>query len=67
MSTLAEIEAAAKALPTPEKVELVRSLNRQLERELAVRPEVDIAKFAGTISLAQDPLEWQRAVRDEWQ
>ena len=68
MSTLAEIEAAAEALPTPEKEELVRSLNRQLERERLgqTKGETTLEDFAGVLRLPQDPLAWQREVRGEW-
>ena len=30
------------------------------------REQFDLSKFSGAIKLTQDPLEYQRQVRDEW-
>ena len=42
----------------------------EIKKELGVerpsRQMVDLNEFAGTIELAEDPLEYQRRVRDEW-
>ncbi len=70
MSTLAEIEAAVIALPPSEMEALRRFLDRHLG-SLARgggpgRISTDLREFSGSIHLPEDPLEWQRQVRDEW-
>ncbi|MGB8473946.1 MAG: hypothetical protein WCE61_07685 [Candidatus Acidiferrum sp.] len=68
MSTLAEIEAAAESLPLEQKKELLRFLAARLN---GGGPEAkhrsDLAEFAGTLRLSEDPLVWQQRVRGEWQ
>ncbi|MBA2432343.1 MAG: hypothetical protein H0V56_09525 [Chthoniobacterales bacterium] len=61
MSTLSEIEEAVKSLTTAE-------LERRLRELRHARPATEAsqnlnARFAGVISLRQDPLDWQRQVR----
>jgi hypothetical protein len=67
MSTLAEIEAAADALPSEEKQKLIRFLTSRLNGETPAEQQADLTAFSGTIHLSQDPLAWQRRVRGEWE
>jgi hypothetical protein len=66
MSTLAEIEVAAEALPPAEKQKLIRFLVSRLNGE-TLGSETDLATFSGAVRLSQDPLGWQRRVRGEWE
>lgn len=66
MSTLAEIEAAAEALPPAEKQKLIRFLVSRLNGETQGL-ETDLAVFSGAVRLPQDPLAWQQRVRGEWE
>jgi len=64
VSTLSEIEEAVKSLTTAE-IERLESRLRELRH---ARPATEAsqnlnARFAGVISLRQDPLDWQRQVR----
>jgi hypothetical protein len=66
--SLAEIEAAVKSLPFREKISLMEFLHRHLlVEQAACTPQVDLAKFSGSLRLAEDPLGWQQKVRGEWQ
>ncbi|HMM43499.1 MAG TPA: hypothetical protein PKA95_16525 [Thermomicrobiales bacterium] len=42
----------------------------EIERMLGVRSEeelaTDLSEFKGTLKLTEDPLEYQRRIRDEW-
>jgi len=42
----------------------------EIERLLDIQPpeprRVDLSKFAGTIRITEDPLEYQRRIRSEW-
>ena len=67
MSTLAEIEAAADALPLEQKRELLHFLAARVNGEQENKAPTDLARFAGTVRLPEDPLAWQRRVRGEWQ
>lgn len=67
MSTLAEIEAAADALPLEEKQKLIRFLTLRLNGERQAEGQTDLAAFSDTVQLSQDPLGWQRRVRGEWE
>ena len=67
MSTLAEIEAAADALPLEEKQKLIRFLAARLNGETVAEQQTDLNAFSGAIRLSQDPLAWQRRVRGEWE
>jgi hypothetical protein len=67
MSTLAEIEAAADALPPDQKQKLIRFLTSRLNGEASAEEQADLAAFSGAIHLSQDPLAWQRRVRGEWE
>ena len=67
MSTLAEIEAAAEALPLAQKKELLQFLAAGING--GAQPSqapADLAAFAGTLRLPEDPLAWQQRVRGEW-
>ena len=67
MSTLVEIEAAARDLPIAEKEQLVKYLATLLKAERNGRSQPgDLSEFSGVIQLAEDPLEWQYRVRGEW-
>ncbi len=67
MSTLAAIEAAADALPLEQKKKLLHFLAARVNGEQEDKASTDLARFAGTVRLAEDPLAWQRRVRGEWQ
>jgi len=66
VSTLAEIEAAADALPLEQKKELLQFLVSRVNGKTQGKGPADLARFAGTIRLPQDPLAWQQRVRGEW-
>ena len=63
MSTLAEIEAAADALPLNEKKKLLEFLATRVNGEEKKKAPIEFAKFAGTVRLPEDPLVWQQRVR----
>ena len=67
MSTLAEIEAAAEALPLEQKQELLRFLASRVNGEQEGKNPSNLAAFVGTLRLPEDPLEWQQRVRGEWE
>jgi hypothetical protein len=67
MSTLAEIEAAAEALPREEKQKLLRFLTSRLNGERPTEQQTNLAAFSGAVRLPQDPLAWQQRVRGEWE
>ena len=60
MSTLAEIEAAAEALPLEQKKKLLQFLESRVNGKRQEKGPADFARFAGTIRLPQDPLAWQQ-------
>lgn len=41
-------------------------IERLLNIRKADRRHVDLSRFAGTITLTEDPLEFQRRIRAEW-
>lgn len=67
MSTLAEIEAAADALPLEQKQELLKFLASRVNGDEKVKNRTDLAAFAGKLRLPKDPLTWQQRVRGEWE
>ncbi len=67
MSPLAEIEAAAAALPLEEKQKLIRFLTSRLNGERQTEQQTDLAAFSDTVHLSQDPLAGQKRVRGEWE
>jgi hypothetical protein len=67
VSTLTEIEAAADGLPLDQKRKLLEFLLSRVNGERASTPPTDLAKFAGTVRLPEDPLKWQQRVRGEWE
>ena len=67
MSTLAEIEAAADALPLEQKKKLLQFLESRVNGESGPKRTTSLAEFAGTLRLSEDPLVWQRRVRGEWE
>jgi hypothetical protein len=67
MSRLAEIEAAADALPLEQKQELLQFLASRVNGEQEAKRPGNLAEFAGTLRLSEDPLEWQGRVRGEWE
>ena len=56
MSTLAEIEAAADALPLEQKKKLLQFLEACVNGELENKAPTDLARFTGTLRLSEDPL-----------
>jgi hypothetical protein len=67
VSTLAEIEAAADALPLNEKKKLLQFLESRVNGDQQTKGPSDLAKFAGALRLTEDPLAWQQRVRGEWE
>ena len=67
VSTLAEIEAAADALPLEQKQELLRFLALRVNGDRKAQGATDLSQYAGTLRLSEDPLEWQQRVRGEWE
>ena len=67
MSTLAEIEAAADALPLEQKKKLLKFLESRVNGDRETKAGTDLAKFSGAVRLSQDPLSWQQRVRGEWE
>ena len=65
VSTLAEIEAAAEALPLEQKQELLRFLASRVNDDGKAKGPSDLFQFAGTLRLSEDPLAWQQRVRGE--
>jgi hypothetical protein len=66
VSTLTEIEAAADALPLEQKKKLLQFLESRVNGKPQEKAPADLARFAGTVRLPQDPLAWQQRVRGEW-
>src|SRR6266480_4679676 len=60
MSTLAEIEAAADALPLEQKKKLLEFLASLVNGESGSKRASDLAQFAGVLRLPEDPLAWQQ-------
>lgn len=67
MSTLAEIEAVADALPLEQKKKLLQFLVSRVNGESGAKRPTDLAEFFGALRLSEDPLAWQQSVRDEWE
>jgi hypothetical protein len=69
MSTLAEIEAAVPGLTLEELDRLEARLRELRHKRIAgkQRPLTNLAQFAGVLRLAEDPLEWQRRIREDWE
>jgi hypothetical protein len=67
MSTLAEIQAAADALPLEEKKELLQFLVSRVNSESEGKRPTDLAEFFGAMRLSEDPLAGQQRVRGEWE
>jgi hypothetical protein len=67
MSTLAEIEAAADALPIEQKKKLLEFLASRVNGKSPAKHPTDLAEFAGALHLREDPLAWQKRVRGEWE
>ena len=66
MSTLAEIEAAAEALSLEQKKKLLQFLEARVNGEQEANAARNLAQFAGTVQLPQDPLAWQLRIRGDW-
>src|SRR5947207_10214643 len=60
MSTLAEIEAAADALPLEQKKKLLEFLASLVHGEYGSKRASDLAQFAGVLRLPEDPLASQQ-------
>jgi hypothetical protein len=41
-------------------------IERQLQIPSVTSAETDLSQFAGTIHLSEDPVEFQRKIREEW-
>jgi len=67
VSTLAEIEAAADALPLEQKKKLLEFLASRVNGESGSKRATDLAEFAAVVRLPEDPLAWQQRVRGEWE
>ena len=68
MGTLAEIEAAVPGLNTDELERLEAKL-REIRRQrvsVSQREPTDLTEFAGSLRLTEDPLGFQRRMREEW-
>ena len=65
VSTLAEIEAAADALPIEQKKESLDFLASRVNGDSGPKQLGDLREFAGTVQLSQDPLAWQQRIRGE--
>jgi hypothetical protein len=67
VNTLAEIEAAADALPLEEKKKLLEFLESRVNGDREKKTATDLAEFSGAVRLSEDPLWWQQPVRAEWE
>jgi hypothetical protein len=67
VSTLAEIEAAADALPLEQKKKLVEFLESRMNGDREKKTATNLAEFSGAVRLSEDPLLWQQRVRGEWE
>jgi ABC-type transporter Mla subunit MlaD len=61
---LESIKQLIQALPQEEQTWLKAQFSA--ENNNASGQVVDLNSFSGTIQLRQDPLEFQRQIRDEW-
>jgi|GEM_PF-5530332 len=69
MSTLAEIEATADALPMGQKEELFLFLSERLRsagNALTTSAPIDLSAFEGVLTLREDPMDYQNRARAEW-
>ena len=68
MSTLAEIEAAMPTLSTEDLERLeAKARSFRLERTLKQHAPSDLSEFAGSLRLTEDPVAFQRRIREEWE
>lgn len=67
MSTLTDIEAAVPSLSLQE-LERLETVLRQAKNQKAATSlqQTNLSEFSGIITLREDPLAWQRKVREEW-
>ncbi len=61
---LESIKQLIQALPQEEQHWLKAQFSQ--ENPAVPKPIVDLNSFSGSIQLQQDPLEFQRQIRDEW-
>jgi hypothetical protein len=66
VSTLAEIEAAAEALSLEQKKKLLQFLEARVNGKQEANAARNLAEFAGTVRLPEDPLTWQLRIRGDW-
>jgi hypothetical protein len=59
----AECSSVADALPLEQKKKLLQFLESRVNGKPQEKGPADLARFAGTIRLPQDPLAWQQRVR----
>jgi len=50
-----------------QKRKLLQFLATRVNGEQENKAPTDLARFAGTVRLPEDPLAWQQRVRGEWQ
>ena len=65
--SLSEIEAAADALSLREKRHLLEFLAARVNGSDGADQVTNLAEFAGSLRLSEDPLAWQQRVRGEWE
>jgi hypothetical protein len=53
-------------LPLEQQKKLLQFLESRVNGKTQEKGPADLAGFAGTIRLPQDPLAWQQRVRGEW-
>ena len=63
---LEKLQKAAEKLPPDEQIELAQFLLKRAGKLVVKGKVVDLNKYAGTVKLKGDPLEYQKRVRAEW-
>jgi len=60
-------ELSARAIQDPFEQALLRFLASRVNGADTEENLADLTQFAGAIRLSEDPLAWQRRLRDEWE
>jgi hypothetical protein len=63
---LEKLQKAAEKLPPDEQLQLVQFLLQRAGKLVVKGKVVDLNKYAGTVKLKEDPMEYQKRVRAEW-
>jgi len=63
---LLKLKPPPPRLPLEQKKKLLQFLESRVNGESEPKRPTNLAEFAGTLRLAEDPLAWQRRVRGEW-